>query len=163
MKTPEQIERIKEYQKKYREENKLKHKELNRLWYVKNKDKVKEQVKNYQKLRKSKDPVFKLKANIRTMVNNLLKNRGFTKQSNTFSIVGCSYGEFVLHIEKQFLPWMDWDNYGKYNGTEGFGWDLDHITPMATAKTEEDVIRLNHYTNLRPLCSKINRDIKRNL
>ena len=56
MKTPEQIERIKEYQKKYREENKLKHKELNRLWYVKNKDKVKEQVKNYQKLRKSKDP-----------------------------------------------------------------------------------------------------------
>jgi len=163
MKTPEQIERIKEYQKKYREENKLKHKELNRLWYVKNKDKVKEQVKNYQKLRKSKDPVFKLKANIRTMVNNLLKNRGFTKQSNTFSIVGCSYGEFVLHIEKQFLPWMDWNNYGLYNGTEGYGWDLDHIIPMASAVTEEDVIRLNHYSNLRPLCSKINRDIKRDL
>ena len=56
---------------------------------------------------------------------------------------------------------MNWENYGKYNGTEGFGWDLDHIIPISSAKTEEDVIRLNHYTNLRPLCSYINRVIKR--
>jgi len=27
--------------------------------------------------------------------------------------------------------------------------------------TEEDIIKLNHYTNLQPLCSKINRDIKK--
>lgn len=163
MKTPEQIAAYKKYQKEYREKNKETHKEWNKQWYLKNKEKVKRQVKEYQRLRKTNDPVFKLKANIRTMVNNLLKNRGFTKQSNTFSIVGCSYGEFVLHIEKQFLPWMDWNNYGLYNGTEGYGWDLDHIIPMASAVTEEDVIRLNHYSNLRPLCSKINRDIKRDL
>jgi cytidylate kinase len=54
-------------------------------------------------------------------------------------------------------------NRGKYNGTFNFGWDIDHMIPVSTAKTEEDVIRLNHYTNLQPLCSKINRDIKRNL
>lgn len=56
---------------------------------------------------------------------------------------------------------MNWDNYGKYNGTINFGWDIDHIIPLCNAKTEEDVIRLNHYTNLQPLCSKVNRDIKR--
>jgi hypothetical protein len=28
-------------------------------------------------------------------------------------------------------------------------------------KSEEDVIKLNHYSNFQPLCSKINRDIKR--
>jgi hypothetical protein len=33
--------------------------------------------------------------------------------------------------------------------------------PISSAKTEEDVIRLNNYTNFQPLCSKVNRDIKK--
>jgi len=41
-------------------------------------------------------------------------------------------------------------------------WDLDHIIPISSAQTEEDVYRLSHYTNLRPLCSFNNRWIKRN-
>ena len=57
---------------------------------------------------------------------------------------------------------MNFDNYGKYNGEFNFGWDIDHIIPTSSAKTEEEIIKLNHYTNLKPLCSKINRDIKRN-
>ena len=59
-------------------------------------------------------------------------------------------------------PWMSWDNYGKYNGEYNFGWDFDHIIPLYTSKTELDVIKLNHYTNIQPLCSRINRDIKPN-
>jgi hypothetical protein len=57
---------------------------------------------------------------------------------------------------------MSWENYGKYNGQENFGWDLDHIVEVGSAKTEEDVIKLNHYTNFQPLDSYINRVIKRN-
>ena len=57
---------------------------------------------------------------------------------------------------------MNWGNKGLYNGKLNYGWDIDHRIPLSLAKTEEDVIRLNHYTNLQPLCSKINRDIKRN-
>ena len=45
---------------------------------------------------------------------------------------------------------------------ENNGWDIDHIIPLTSAINEEDLIKLNHYTNLKPLCSKINRDIKRN-
>jgi hypothetical protein len=56
---------------------------------------------------------------------------------------------------------MSWDNYGKYNGELNYGWDIDHIIPQSSALNEEDVIKLNHYTNLQPLCSKVNRHIKR--
>ena len=95
------------------------------------------------------------------MITSQLRKRGFSKKSKTYQILGCSYQEFKNHLESQFQPWMNWDNYGKYNGELKFGWDLDHIIPLSTAVTEEDVIRLNHYTNFQPLCSKINRDIKR--
>ena len=153
-------ETIQKKSKEYRESNKKILKKNKQLWYQKNKDKVKSRVAEYQKLRKSKDPVFKLKANIRTMISNILGNRGFTKKSSTFDIVGCSYCEFINNIESQFESWMDWDNYGKYNGELNYGWDIDHVVPISSAKTEEDVLKLNHYTNLRPLCSKVNRDIK---
>jgi len=56
---------------------------------------------------------------------------------------------------------MNCDNYVKYNGEFYYGWDIDHIMPISSAKTENDIIRLNHYSNMQPLCSKINRDIKR--
>lgn len=57
---------------------------------------------------------------------------------------------------------MTWENKGLYNGELNHGWDIDHIIPTSSAKTEEEVVKLNHYTNLQPLCSKINRDIKKN-
>lgn len=56
---------------------------------------------------------------------------------------------------------MNWENYGLYNGDLFFGWDIDHIIPVSSANSEEEIIKLNHYTNLQPLCSKINRDIKK--
>ena len=40
-------------------------------------------------------------------------------------------------------------------------WDIDHITPISSAETEDDVIKLNHFTNFQPLCSYTNRVIKR--
>ena len=48
-----------------------------------------------------------------------------------------------------------------YTGEINIGWDIDHIVPLSSAKTEEDLIKLNHYTNLQPLCSQTNRYIKR--
>ena len=56
---------------------------------------------------------------------------------------------------------MTWDNKGMYNGELNYGWDIDHIIPISSAKTEDDLYILNHYTNLQPLCSKVNRDIKK--
>lgn len=56
---------------------------------------------------------------------------------------------------------MSWNNYGLYNGTKQYGWDIDHIIPLIIASKEEEMFKLNHYTNLQPLCSFINRVIKR--
>lgn len=50
---------------------------------------------------------------------------------------------------------------GRYNGDFNYGWDLDHIILVSTGVTKEEIIELNNYTNLQPLCSKINRDIKK--
>lgn len=58
---------------------------------------------------------------------------------------------------------MTWDNYGLYNGELNYGWDLDHIVPISSASSQDDIIKLNHFTNFQPLCSKVNRDIKKNL
>jgi hypothetical protein len=56
---------------------------------------------------------------------------------------------------------MNWDNYGKYNGELDYGWDIDHIIPLSSATTEEELLKLNHFNNLQPLCSYTNRVIKR--
>jgi len=67
-------------------------------------------------------------------------------------------------LEKQFESWMNWNNKG--NPKDGKfeinkTWDIDHIIPLSSATTEEELIKLNHYTNLRPLCSYYNRWIKK--
>lgn len=55
---------------------------------------------------------------------------------------------------------MNWNNRGLYNGKLNYGWDIDHIVPISTAKTEEELLKLNHYSNLQPLCSYTNRILK---
>ena len=64
-------------------------------------------------------------------------------------------------IQVPFEDWMNWDNYGLYNGEECYGWDFDHIIPLSSCECEEDVYKLNHYSNFQPLCSYLNRDVKR--
>ena len=90
-----------------------------------------------------------------------IKN-GYSKKSNTQKILGCTFNEFKKYLESKFEPWMNWENKGLYNGKFNHGWDIDHIIPLSSASTKEELIKLNHYTNLQPLCSKMNRDIKKN-
>lgn len=138
-----------DYQKNYRKEYKI--------------DKIKSAIsKNkYRKKKLKTDSLYKLTSNIRVLICNNIKRKGYRKTTKTTQILGCTFDEFKQHLESQFQDWMNWENHGKYNGTKGYGWDIDHIIPISTATTEDDIIRLNHYTNLQPLCSKINRDIKR--
>ena len=104
----------------------------------------------------------KLKKRIRSAISNILKERGFRKKSKTLEILGCNIDDFKLHLESKFENWMNWNNRGLYNGELNYGWDIDHIIPVSYAKNEEELLLLNHYTNLQPLCSKMNRDIKKN-
>jgi len=95
------------------------------------------------------------------MICDVFRRNGYTKKSRTHEILGCSYEEFKEYLESKFEPWMTWDNYGLYNGTPNYGWDMDHIIPSSSATTEEGLLKLNHFSNLQPLCSFFNRDIKK--
>lgn len=152
---------LKEKQKKYKEENRElinqkkrdywknlsveKKKEINeqnKIKYYENN--WKEQKNKYITEKLNSNSFFKLKFNVRTLIRNSFK-REFTKKSKkTIEILGCSFEEFKLHLESKFDHKMNWDNQGSY-------WHMDHIIPISSAKTEEDVYRLNHYTNFQPL------------
>lgn len=119
--------RAKEAQKRYRAKNIEKYRALDR--------------NRGQRVRS--DPLKRLKSNMRSLINITLRSGGYTKRTRTHEILGCSWEEFYAHIERQFLPGMSWENRHL--------WHIDHIVPMSTAKTEADVIALNHFTNLRPL------------
>ena len=115
-----------------------------------------------RKRKMKNDLVYRLKIKLRKKIRESLKNNGYTKKSNTYTILGCSYKDFKIYIESNWEGWMSWDNYGLYNGEENYGWDLDHIVPLSSAQCEEDIIRLNHHSNIQPLCSYVNRNVKRN-
>ncbi len=121
----------------------------------------KESLRTYYKERYQNDTFTKLKTNIKNLIGNSLRKHSFKKLSKTEQILGCSYQEFKVYLESKFEPWMNWENRGLYNGQPDYGWDLDHIIPLDTATCEADVIRLNHHTNLQPLCSHVNRHVKR--
>lgn len=98
--------------------------------------------------RRLNDPLFAVIDRCRARVNQIFRKNGYTKRSRTYEILGCSY-EFLLgYIESKFVEGMTWENRSE--------WHIDHRIPLATAKTEEDVIRLNHYTNLQPLWAEDN-------
>ncbi len=104
--------------------------------------------------------LIKLKRRIRTGICNLLKRKGFIKNDKTLNILGCSIEAFKIHLESKFETWMNWNNHGLYNGDFNYGWDIDHIIPASSGISEDELLKLNHYTNLQPLCSKVNRNIK---
>ncbi len=115
------------------------------------------------KIRLNEDDIFRLKHNIKTHIRRQLKEIGCKKENiKTISIIGCSLIEFRKYIESKFEPWMNWNNRGLYNGQFNYGWDLDHIEPISSASSKEEILKLNHFTNFQPLCSKVNRDIKKN-
>lgn len=106
-------------------------------------DEVKKKRNEYEKKRKANDIVFRISCSTRALIRACIKNNGFKKKSKTANILGCSFEEFKTHLESQFLPGMSWDNQGE--------WHIDHIMPVSMAKTYDEVVRLNHYKNLRPL------------
>jgi len=127
------------------------------------KEKIMAYMKEYSKRKRKEDPLFKLKANLRSRIYDIFRNKNLPKNSSTEQILSCSFIEFKQYLESKFESWMNWDNYGLYNGTPNYGWDIDHIIPMSKGLTEDEVIKLNHYTNLQPLCSYYNRDIKKHI
>lgn len=127
----------------YYQKNKEKLKYRSRSNYTNNKERAIAWSTNHIRKKRKEDNLFYLSQKIRRLILHSLTNKGFTKKSRTYEILGCGFEDFKKHIESQFADGMSWENR--------FGWHIDHIIPISSANTEEDVIRLNHYTNLQPL------------
>jgi hypothetical protein len=146
---------ILEKHKKYYTKNRHKIKEY--------KESIKERTNEYCRNRRKVDVLFRLRHVMNSRISSGLKRINSYKTNKTVNIIGISFQGLREYLESQFEPWMNWNNYGKYKkDTFNYGWDIDHIIPTSTATTEEEVLKLCYYTNLKPLCSKINRDIKKN-
>ena len=147
-------EKIKEKAKEYRENNKElikeKRKEYLKEYRKKNREKINKKNREYESKKIKEDLLFKFKKRVR---DNVLKSfkRGknqYQKNAKTESILGCTILEFKVYIKSKFKKGMTFENIGK--------WHLDHIIPLSKAKTEQEIIKLNHYTNFQPLWAEEN-------
>lgn len=107
------------------------------------KPKIKERQRMWRKKQWAENPLYRLKKNIRQSICKSLTNKGFKKNSTTQKILGCSYEDFMEHLQSQFTKGMTMENHGE--------WQIDHRLPLAAGQTKEKIIMLNHYTNLQPL------------
>lgn len=102
----------------------------------------------YAKTRSAIDPLYRMRSRLRTLVKSALKRKAIRASKRTTELLGCSIETALQHLEHKFAPGMSWQNHGE--------WHIDHIAPLASAKTENDLYRLCHYTNLQPLWAKEN-------
>ena len=102
-----------------------------------------ERKRHYQKYKN--DPIFALTKRLRQGIYRSLRG---VKLRSSLDILGCTEEKFKIHIENQFTDDMSWDRLNEIH--------IDHIIPISSAETLEDVYRLNHYTNLQPLWARDN-------
>lgn len=154
-------EKIKDQQKQYREKNKEKISKWLKEYYNANKERLSEQKRQYRLKNKEKrnqyerqknieDPFYKFKNSVKKLISHTFKNNKLNKPSKTEEILGCTIHEFRCYIESKFEKGMTFKNHTTN------GWHLDHIIPISSAKNEDDVVRLNHYTNFQPLWAEDN-------
>lgn len=126
-------------------------------YYQKNKELILNRNKTYneiaQKNRRKKygeNYLFKLRHILSCRMRGLLKSKSLDKKQTFNEVLGCSPEFLIEHLEQKFTEGMSWDNHGLY------GWHIDHIIPLSSANTEEEIYNLCHYTNLQPLWAEEN-------
>lgn len=99
----------------------------------------------YRSERKANDPDFALRCSLRARLSDLVSSGKTEKDVSALELVGCGLDELRIYIESQFLPGMDWSNYGEC-------WHIDHIIPCSKFDLTDNHQRNQcfNYLNLRP-------------
>lgn len=143
-------DKIAKKKKEYIEKNKEKIAKRHAEYYIKNREMLLQKSREYRKKRKKEDYIFRLKEDIRTVIRHSFKRKGIKKSKKTEQIIGCTITELKNHLLQTFF-----ENYGyEWDGVEDV--HIDHIVPLATVNTEEEVMKLCHYSNLQLLKAKDN-------
>jgi len=141
-------DKISLYNKDWRSKNKLRTSVNAKEWRKRNQEKCREYKKTYQKQKLISNPLFAVQRRLRRRVALAFSSKGYTKRSKMQHIIGCEWQHLMDHIQSLFACGMNWDNRNM--------WHIDHIIPLSSAKSEEEIIRLNHFTNLQPLWASDN-------
>jgi hypothetical protein len=144
--------------RKYREENKEKYNKNRRDFWASNSNKAIERRAERclnDKNRRDTDVVYSMKRRVGSMIGSAFRNGNYSKKTKTFEILGIDCEGLCIHIESLFLDEMTWENRKD--------WHIDHIVPISFAQTEEEVIKLNHYSNLRPFWATMNKARNNNI
>lgn len=105
--------------------------------------------RKHQKQRYAIDPVYKLRALLRTRLNMAIDCG--CKGGSAVRDLGCSLVFFKGYIEGKFQEGMTWENRGLGKGC----WHLDHVVPLKAfdLTDREQFLKAHHYTNYQPLWS----------
>jgi hypothetical protein len=173
----------KSYNQNYHQNNKDELNAISKEYYKNNTDTIKIRVKKYiannqkdiknynkeyQKSKRKSDPSFRLRGIVSTRVGQALRAIGKSKNSkSTLNYLPYTMQDLKDHLEKQFEPWMTWDNHGTHNIKEydennsaTWKWNIDHIIPQSklpyTSMEEDNFKQCWALSNLRPLLAKEN-------
>lgn len=113
-------------------------------WQKQNREKL----NSHRVNRRKKDYLFNIKERLISKLSAALKYKNWKKNDSITKSVGCDPEFLCKYIESKFKPGMDWNNRHL--------WHIDHRIPLSSAKTVEELLKLNHYTNLQPLWAEDN-------
>lgn len=96
------------------------------------------------KAKLKKDPLKRLRWSLSTRLWLSLHTKGIKKSKKTMNLIGMGIIDLKKYLEERFDENMNWENYGSY-------WHVDHVIPLDSGKTEQEIYKLHHYTNFQPL------------
>lgn len=136
--------------KQWIENNKEKRKEYLKKWEEENHDRILKRKLERRKQRRKEDCIYKLKEQARDTIKKSFRGILKGKRGRTKELLGCDLDFFIQHLLKTYKNnyGIDWDGKEKVH--------IDHIVPLATAKTKDDVIRLCNFNNLQLLKAEDN-------
>lgn len=126
------IEKRDAYYAKWREQNRERRRDINAKYAKKFRTK---------KTRKS-DPLYHHIRDIRKATVYAYKT------GKHYDFLGCSGVELRQHLENMFSDGMNHENFGE--------WEIDHIIPLSSCKSPEEVKLMASVKNLQPLWKKEN-------
>lgn len=142
-------EEIKEYTKLYQQENR-------------------ENINQYNRNRRKNNQDYNLRRAVSSSIYSMIRSLGASKNGKSIlKYLPYSMQELKDYLEKQFEPWMTWENHGKYyskiwndSDSTTWTWQLDHIAPQSdlpySSMEDDNFKKCWDLSNLRPYSAKLN-------
>jgi len=128
----ENKERLSGKMKQYRKANRPTRRLYETKYREKNLEKRRKYDREYIAKKKQDNELFAFTCQVRSLLHRAMNRAGFKKSQEAYNLLGCSYAQLMQHLGPKPL--------GKTQ--------LDHVCPISCAKTEEEALKLNHYSNL---------------